>query len=179
MSPGTDRVLRVVQGEFGVSADPMASFVTVLGSCVAVCLRDPVVGVGGMNHFLLPGEAAGADSALRYGAHLMELLINDLMKAGADRRRLEAKAFGGGRINRTLSDIGAKNAAFARQYLENEGLRLVASDLGGDEGRRLQYWPTTGRALVSRFSAELSELNERPPRRSASPCQIDLFTATR
>ena len=147
---------------------------TLLGSCVAACIRDPVAGVGGMNHFLLPGEEArthGQD-AERYGDYLMELLINGLMQQGAERERLEAKLFGGARMMRGLSDIGKKNAEFAERYLRHEGISVVGKDLGGERGRRLQYWPSRaarGRAM-SRRAAESrrSRSSSRWRRRAAA-----------
>ncbi|HEY1941057.1 MAG TPA: chemotaxis protein CheD [Roseiarcus sp.] len=148
---GLERKLHIVQGEYRVSADPNVVVTTLLGSCVAACIRDPVAGVGGMNHFLLPGEEArthGQD-AERYGDYLMELLINGLMQQGAQRERLEAKLFGGARMMRGLSDIGRKNAEFAERYLRHEGISVVGKDLGGERGRRLQYWPVSGRARQS------------------------------
>ncbi|MBV8473590.1 MAG: chemotaxis protein CheD [Hyphomicrobiales bacterium] len=148
---GLERKIPIVQGEYRVSADPNVVVTTLLGSCVAACIRDPVAGVGGMNHFLLPGEESrnyGQD-AERYGDYLMELLINGLMTQGAQRERLEAKLFGGARMMRGLSDIGRKNAEFAEKYLRHEGITVVGKDLGGERGRRLQYWPVSGRARQS------------------------------
>jgi chemotaxis protein CheD len=146
-----ERRVHIVQGEYKVSGDSAVVVSTLLGSCVAACIRDPVAGVGGMNHFLLPGEdsRAYAHDAERYGDYLMELLINGLMKQGAQRDRLEAKLFGGARMMRGLSDIGRKNAEFAERYLRHEGVKVVGKDLGGDRGRRLQYWPVSGRARQS------------------------------
>ncbi|MBB4199782.1 hypothetical protein CCR94_24025 [Rhodoblastus sphagnicola] len=140
----------IVQGERAVSADPATVFSTVLGSCVAVCLHDPVALVGGINHFLLPGEQAEGRNQLRtmerYGVYLMEVLINDLMQIGARRERLHAKIFGGANMVRGLSNIGADNADFARRFLRHEGIRIVAEDLGGTRARRVQFWPVSGRA---------------------------------
>ena len=143
---GQKRV-NIVQGEFFVSEDPAMMITTLLGSCVAACLHDPLAGVGGMNHFLLPGQLSGGREAEaeRAGVHLMELLVNGLLKLGAGRDRLEAKLFGGAKTVAGLSDIGASNAKFARQFLEWEGIPIVASSLGGTVGRRLQYWPASGR----------------------------------
>jgi chemotaxis protein CheD len=148
---GPDRRIHIVQGEYKVSGDPNVVVSTLLGSCVAACIRDPVAGVGGMNHFLLPGEDARSQSqdAERYGDYLMELLVNGLMKQGAHRDRLEAKLFGGARMMRGLSDIGKKNAEFAERYLKYEGIKVVGKDLGGQRGRRIQYWPVSGRARQS------------------------------
>ena len=143
-----ERRIHIVQGEYRVSDDPDVVVSTLLGSCVAACIRDPVAGVGGMNHFLLPGEDGRSHNheAERYGDDLMELLINGLMKQGAQRDRLEAKLFGGARMMGGLSDIGKKNAEFAERYLQHESIRVVGKDLGGDRGRRLQFWPVSGRA---------------------------------
>jgi len=149
------RRIHIVQGEYRVTDDPNVVVSTLLGSCVAACIRDPVAGVGGMNHFLLPGEDAKSHSAEveRYGDYLMELLVNGLMKKGAQRDRLEAKLFGGARMMTGLSDIGQKNAEFAERYLKYEGIKLVSKDLGGQQGRRLQYWPVSGRARQSYVAA--------------------------
>lgn len=138
----------VMEGQFLVSDDPDLVMTTVLGSCVAACLRDPIARIGGMNHFLLPGDAQRAASrdAERYGVHLMELLVNGLMSHGANRGRLEAKLFGGARTIFKSSDVGQMNGDFAERFLKNEGIRIVSSSLGGSSGRRVEYWPVTGRA---------------------------------
>lgn len=138
----------VMEGEFHVSDDPHLVMTTVLGSCVAVCLRDPVAGLGGMNHFLLPGEDGRAQShdCERYGVHLMELLVNGLMTRGAQRGRLEAKLFGGAKTIFKSSDVGAMNAKFAERFLRTEGIAIIGGNLGGTSGRRLEYWPVSGRA---------------------------------
>ena len=145
---GTRRV-HVIQGEYKVLNDPNVVLATILGSCVAACMRDPVVGVGGMNHFLLPGSAetmASGGDATRYGVHLMELLINGLLKQGARRDRLEAKIFGGARTIARFSNVGEQNARFARQFLMDEGIKVVGESTGGEHGRKLEYWPSSGRA---------------------------------
>jgi chemotaxis protein CheD len=145
---GADRCwhVQVTQGETYVTADGNEVLTTVLGSCIAACIRDPMAGVGGMNHFLL-GEGRGEDqNALRYGVNAMELLINALLARGAARARLEAKLFGGAAVIAGLSDVGAGNADFARRYLEAEGIALAGGDTGGVRPRRIQYWPLTGRA---------------------------------
>jgi chemotaxis protein CheD len=143
------RKIHVIQGEHAVSRDPTMTMTTVLGSCVAACLYDVEAGVGGMNHFLLAESADGVrleDEAMRYGAYAMEILINDLMKQGARRDRLEAKLFGGGKLFDALNDVGAANAGFARRFLEAEGIPLAGASLGGRQARRVEFWPTTGRA---------------------------------
>lgn len=159
MTAGLKRI-HIIQGEFRVIDDPNAVLATVLGSCVAACLRDAEAGVGGMNHFLLPGDLSGSRSgeAERYGVHLMELLVNGLLKKGARRERLEGKLFGGARMMEGLSDIGAKNADFAKRFLKNEGIRVVAENLGGTRGRRVEYSPVSGRARQSLLSGETAAM---------------------
>ncbi|MCS6627088.1 chemotaxis protein CheD [Roseibacterium beibuensis] len=101
-----------------------------------------------MNHFLLPdGAGACADAGRRYGAYAMEVLINDCLKAGGQRERLEAKLFGGGRMFDSLKDVGLANADFAERFLRDEGIAVAGGSLRGQGGRRVQYWPVTGRAL--------------------------------
>jgi chemotaxis protein CheD len=171
--------IHVVQGEYHVVDDETVVLGTILGSCVAACLRDPEAGVGGMNHFLLPGtisRAPSGDDAERYGVHLMELLINGLLKRGAKRERLEAKLFGGARMVDGLSDIGAKNAAFAKSYLRNEGIKLVAEDLGGRYGRRIEYYPVSGRARQIFLSGETQRAPvETPSFKPVSGGVVELF----
>ncbi|MGB8276975.1 MAG: chemotaxis protein CheD [Methylovirgula sp.] len=148
--------VNIVQGEYFVTDDPNVVVTTLLGSCVAACIRDPVARVGGMNHFLLPGlEIRIKDNeAERYGVHLMELLVNGLLQRGARRDRLEAKLFGGARTIEGLSDIGARNVAFAEKFLHNEDISVVGGSLGGESGRRLQFWPVSGRARQAVMSAD-------------------------
>jgi chemotaxis protein CheD len=145
---GSDAI-KILPGEFHVTGDDIA-LVTLLGSCVSACLRDPLAGVGGINHFMLPdAEALGGGSA-RYGAYAMEVLINELLKRGARRERLEAKLFGGGNVIKgmTVANVGARNASFALRYLENERIRILAQDLGGSDARKLGYFPRSGRVLL-------------------------------
>jgi chemotaxis protein CheD len=145
--PAFERRIHVVQGEFFVTRDPTVMLTTILGSCVAACLYDPVRGVGGMNHFLLPdsGGRAGADP-LRFGVQSMELLVNALLREGAERHRLHAKLFGGGRMMDGLTDVGDQNAAFAERFLRDEGMTYMGGSLRGESARRVQFWPVSGRA---------------------------------
>lgn len=164
----TSRKIHVIQGEYQVTDDPGVVLSTILGSCVAACLRDPVAGVGGMNHFLLPGngERAGGGEVARYGVHLMELLINGLLKQGASRDRIEAKIIGGGKTIPGLSNVGEKNAIFAKTFLEDEGIKIVGTNVGGDHGRKLEYWPVSGRArqcILNGNEAEKAVARERKP----------------
>ncbi|MBS0238425.1 MAG: chemotaxis protein CheD [Proteobacteria bacterium] len=142
-----EKRVHIIQGEFFVTRDQDVMVTTILGSCIAACIRDPLAGVGGINHFLLPGNiGATAAEDERVGVHLMELLVNGLLKAGARRDRLEAKLFGGARTVRSHSDIGKHNAEFAQRFLKAEGISYVGGSTGGLQGRRIQYWPVSGRA---------------------------------
>lgn len=138
--------IQLTQGDTYISSEPNEVLTTVLGSCISACIRDPMAGVGGMNHFLLP-EGSGSDrNAERYGVNAMELLINGLLKQGASRRNLEAKIFGGANVMAGLSDVGTRNAAFAEQFLADEGIALLGGSTGGELPRRIRFWPVTGRA---------------------------------
>jgi chemotaxis protein CheD len=141
--------VNVIQGDYAVCQDDNTVLITILGSCVATCLYDPILNVGGMNHFLLPGDKdfAGHESN-SYGLNAMELLINSLLKMGANRGRLQAKIFGGASMIKGLSCIGAANAKFAKEFLAYEGIPCLSEDLGGDMARRLRFWPTSGRVQM-------------------------------
>jgi len=144
-------MVKVFPGEFFVTANPDEMLVTVLGSCVAACIRDPRTGIGGMNHFMLPhshaGKWAGDLQSTRFGNFAMEKLINELLKAGCSRASLEIKVFGGGNVTDTQNAIGTDNSEFILRYLEAEGLRCVAQDLGGQLPRRIHYYPATGKVV--------------------------------
>ncbi|HEY9547793.1 MAG TPA: chemoreceptor glutamine deamidase CheD [Solimonas sp.] len=145
---GNDAI-KILPGEFQVTSEDIV-LVTLLGSCVSACLRDPLAGVGGINHFMLPEAEALGSSSARYGAYAMEVLINELLKRGARRERLEAKVFGGGNVIKgmTVANVGARNASFALRYLEDEHIRILAQDLGGIDARKLGYFPRSGRVLL-------------------------------
>lgn len=176
------RKVHVVQGQIHVTDDPDVLLSTVLGSCVAACLRDPIAKVGGMNHFLLPGDPDRdlAREAERYGVHLMELLVNGLLKRGARRAKLEAKLFGGAQVVEGLADIGAKNADFAERFLRTEGIVFTGGSLGGSRGRRIEFWPVCGRArqiFLNRWTRE-----EAPPAALIRPVgsgSVEFFSPAR
>ena len=162
MNTAKERNVAVLQGEFRISRDPSEVLMTVLGSCVAACLRDPVAGVGGLNHFLLPGASSTDTKTVKYGLQAMELLINGLIRAGAHRHRLEAKLFGGARLRLGLPDIGRSNGEFALEFLKRERIQYVGGSLGGTQGRKIRYWPVTGAA--SQFLLAPTEVPvELPP----------------
>lgn len=184
--PGTGSVMRrhrnpsdglwhvpITQGGTYVSADPEEVITTVLGSCIAACLRDRVAGVGGMNHFLLP-EGRGSDrTEMRYGANAMELLINGILRRGGEREKLEAKIFGGANVLAGLSDVGAKNTAFVRKYLADEGIPIVGGDVGGDLPRRVQFSPVTGRARQMTIARDARDVFDSEMRRVRQTVDIE------
>lgn len=140
--------VKILPGEYHATAgDTM--IVTVLGSCVSVCIRDRINGIGGMNHYMLPGEsaAAGAPSP-RYGTRAMELLIEHLLHLGGKRPYLEAKVFGAGRVINGVTDVGERNAEFALRYLEQREIPVTAVDVGDIYPRKVYFAPATGRAFV-------------------------------
>lgn len=152
-----ERRIVVIQGEFRIGSQPDIILSTLLGSCVAMCLHDPIARMGGMNHFLLPGpDAADGASSLRYGVHAMELLVDSLLAKGARRSQLRAKLFGGARMLAGLADLGARNAEFAESYLRRENIAYAGGSLRGDRGRRIEFWPYTGRTRQLLVGAELA-----------------------
>ncbi|MBU1377628.1 MAG: chemotaxis protein CheD [Alphaproteobacteria bacterium] len=158
------RKIHVIQGEFHVARGDDVVLTTILGSCVAACIRDPITGYGGMNHFLLPGEAG--DEGMRYGVQSMELLLNDLLRKGCRRERMEVKLFGGAHLFDGLSDVGGQNSTFAERFVRDEGLRHVGGSLRGDRARRIQYWPSSGRArqiLLAPTEARVFDTERRKP----------------
>lgn len=151
--------VKLLPGEYFVTSRNMV-LTTVLGSCVSACVRDSTAGIGGMNHFMLPDDADPTSrdtaAAMRYGAHAMEMLLNELFKAGARRERLEAKVFGGGAVlaNMTMLNIGDRNADFVLRYLQMEQVRISAQDLRGRQARRINYFPETGRVTMRKLQQQ-------------------------
>lgn len=152
------QAVKILPGEYYVTAGDKL-IVTVLGSCVAVCLRDKHTGMGGMNHFLLPNDNSSNSDLLgesaRYGVYAMELLINHLLKMGANRSRMEAKVFGGGNVLRgmTVNNVGQRNAEFVLDYLQIEQIPVTARDLLGEFPRKVYFFPDTGQVLVKKIKA--------------------------
>ena len=145
---------KILPGEHFVTTKDML-LVTVLGSCVAACIRDPDSGIGGMNHFMLPDEGGREvlSTSARYGTYAMEVLINHLLKLGARRNRLEAKVFGGGAVMESLasSNVGVRNAEFVLKFLNTEKVPVVAKDLLDSYPRKVYYFPSTGKVLVKKL----------------------------
>ena len=150
---------RILPGEYYVTRNDEGVYTT-LGSCISACIRDRVSGIGGMNHFMLPEtgaaeadawKAASLSAATRYGNYAMEHLINEILRNGGQRQNLEVKIFGGGRIIASMTDVGARNIAFARDYLKTEGLLVTSEDVGEIFPRMVVYFPATGRVRVKRL----------------------------
>lgn len=162
---------------------------TVLGSCIAACIRSPELKIGGMNHFMLPASkaATNADSgfAMRYGAFAMEYLINEILSKGGNRGTLEVKLFGGASIMASLSDVGERNIAFVREFLTTEGYKVSSEDLGDVNPRRVMYFPHTGKAMVKRLQevskAEIVSREQEhmrtivTPPKQAPAVEVELF----
>lgn len=148
------------------SVDRVRPLSTLLGSCVAVCMYDEVARVGGMNHFMLPtmsrpGAHQDVDVLLS-GDYALEALLNGLLSQGAARHRVRAKAFGGGTILGAMAaaGIGERNASFAREWLEREGIPLVASDFLGPWSRKVLLVPATGEAYCKRIPTTMATARE-------------------
>lgn len=180
-------IAKILPGEYYVTTQD-EYIATVLGSCVSACVRDPVFGIGGMNHFMLPlrgeeGNCAEVFSAAdRYGNFAMEHLINTILKHGGRREGLEVKIFGGGKILVNMTDIGERNIAFVREYIKTENLLLLAEDLGDVFPRKVIYHPLSGKVKVKKLNSlqhdnvvererhYLEDLNRKPVEG-----EVDLF----
>jgi chemotaxis protein CheD len=150
---------KILPGEFYVSTQG-EMIGTVLGSCISACIRDTVIGVGGMNHFMLPVKGGNStdgwggsevSASLRYGNWAMEYLINEILKQGGHRDRLEVKIFGGGQVLKNMTDIGSRNIEFVRAYLFKEGLSVISEDVGDVFPRKVLYFPDTGAVKLKKL----------------------------
>lgn len=159
---------KILPGEFYVTRADEA-VITSLGSCVSACIRDRIYLVGGMNHFMLPEASKHKEihsgdltEAARYGSFAMEQLINEIIKAGGRRENLEVKLFGGGRVLANMSsDVGSKNIRFAREYLADEGLPVIAENVGDTWPRRVVYFPATGKVRMKKLRSQEVIASER------------------
>jgi chemotaxis protein CheD len=165
-----DRELRVesvkiLPGQYYATGGE-GSISTLLGSCVSTCFWDPLLKIGGMNHFMLPGEASQSASpwavSARFGVYAMDVLINEMVHLGVDRRRLVAKVFGGARVLQGFDklDVGAMNARFVLNFLEEEGIAIAAQDLLGDAPRKVHFFPATGKVQVRRLQLQAELVNQ-------------------
>lgn len=175
-------VAKLLPGEYYVTCKDEVIF-TVLGSCVSACVRERRLGIGGMNHFMLPldrsnGKSAWTDvdasSATRYGNVAMERLINDILKLGGQRANLEFKVIGGGKVLDMALDVGAGNAAFVRDYLQTEGFIVSAEDLGDRFARKVYYSPMTGKVRVKRLTSTVNRaVFEREQQLAPTKAQVE------
>jgi len=165
-------VVTIHPGEYYATRDDTI-ISTVLGSCVAVGLYDESLAMGGLNHFMLPGEVGRDDLArnpnAKYGMYAMELLVNDLMKIGARKSALKAKVFGGASVLRmsgvSSARIPQSNIDFALEYLREEGIPISASDVGGREPRKIFFYARSGKVLLKRIAPSQESLVERDEER--------------
>ena len=146
---------KILPGEYYVTGHDEA-ITTVLGSCISACIRDLKIGIGGMNHFMLPMQGDGANHqehgrAERYGNYAMEQMINDILRNGGQRDNLEVKIFGGGKVMKGMTDVGKRNIKFVREYIALEGFNLVAEDVAGLQPRKVIYMPKTGKVLIKKL----------------------------
>ena len=160
--------VKILPGQY--HAARAGAITTVLGSCVSTCLWDPVERIGGMNHFMLPGDTASPGSpwaaSARFGVYAMEVLINDMIRLGADRRRLVAKVFGGAQLLAGFDrlDVGAKNSEFVLDFLRVEGIRVLAQDLQDECPRKVHFFIDSGKVQVKRLALTPSEPVQRRER---------------
>ena len=170
--------MTIVQGEARASADPHAEMSTILGSCVATCLFDPVARVGGMNHFLLaepPSHVRNQAFDSDYGLFLMELLINEMLGLGARKNRMRARLYGGANLNPDLTPIGSANAAFARQFLDRESIPCVFEDMEGTQARRIQFRPASGQVRARLVPSEVAPTQKPLGRPQSALGTVELF----
>ena len=176
MHPGTpiryfDRdfkleAVKILPGQYHAASGPVGMS-TVLGSCISTCLWDPALRIGGMNHFMLPGDNGTAGSPVtksaRFDVYAMELVINDMLKLGAERRRLVAKVFGGGRLLRGFGtlDVGGRNCAFVLEFLKTEGIPVLAQDLLDNYPRKVHFSPDSGKVLLKKLDRMRDETVQR------------------
>jgi chemotaxis protein CheD len=183
--------VKILPGQY-YAASGAGTITTVLGSCVSTCLWDPVTRIGGMNHFMLPGDTAAAPSpwavSARFGVYAMEVLINEMIRLGVDRRRLLAKVFGGARVLAGLGtlDVGAKNSEFVLSFLKEESIQLVAHDLLGVCPRKLHFFTETGKVRLKKLQLAPNDIVHRQEREylshlsdKADGGEIELFSAPR
>ena len=174
---GMNRIT-VLQGQARVSGRVDDELTTILGSCVATCLFDPVAKIGGMNHFLLPEPPDSHDPAkvdVHYGVYLMEILINDMLRLGASKSQLKAHLYGGANLRAGMAPIGTANAAFARSFLERERIPLLREDLGGGNARRIEFRPATGQVRCRTVENRLATEAPPAPRPAHGGGDVELF----
>lgn len=174
---GSPARITVMQGQVYVGTGAPEILTTVLGSCIACCLYDPIARVGGMNHFLLaeptPGSGTVADQ--NYGIFLMELLINQMMTRGGVKSRMKAHIYGGGNMHAGMTRIGDANARFALNFLMDEGIPVVRQDVGGDSARRVDFDPILGRTRCRHVEKVAVPMPKPIVQPSVSGGELELF----
>ncbi|WP_332814001.1 chemoreceptor glutamine deamidase CheD [Ramlibacter sp.] len=183
--------VKILPGQYHAGRGP-GSISTVLGSCVSTCLWDPAERIGGMNHFMLPGQPGTAPSPSevsgRLGVYAMEVLINEMVHAGADRRRLVAKVFGGARVLQGFEtlDVGALNSQFVLEFLHEENIPVLAQDLLGISPRKIHFFPDTGKVQMRKLHLQSGDALQREERaylarlsRQPGAGEIELFEPPR
>lgn len=170
--------ITIMQGEAKASNDKRTVMSTILGSCVATCLFDPVAGIGGMNHFLLGEPPKGSRSKgfdSDYGLYLMELLVNEMLHLGASKSRLKGRLYGGANLNTDLAPIGSANAKFAREFLQREGIAQVFEDLEGSQARRIQFRPALGQVRCRQVAGNDAPTEKPRVRPQSALGAVELF----
>lgn len=165
------KTIKIISGDCYVTNQSNEMLVTILGSCVAACIRDPLLRIGGMNHFLLPADAMNNDASesTRYGLYAMEKLINEIIKMGGVKSRFEVKVFGGSNVNPNLGFIGDKNVEFVKDFLRKDGFQITSEDLGGTQPRRINYYPFTGKVMMRKVdNLQLNKITEQEQEYSKS-----------
>jgi chemotaxis protein CheD len=180
--------VEIISGEYFISNKPNQLLATLLGSCISVCIRDSKLKIGGMNHFMLPGDEGDSEeshhNSARYGLFSMEKMLNELFKNGAQKDRLEVKIFGGADINENSQSVGKLNIDFIKGFLNRDGYKIASEDVGGNKARKIHYFPSTGKVMMKLISKDDNEnkniiQKERAYRLSvqSSPIggEVDLF----
>ena len=179
IAPGRTGQINLVQGEYAVSADGSVALTTILGSCVAACMRDSRAGVGGMNHFLLgepdPAHQIRVEDMHRYGIHAMELLINGMMQKGAARTRLRAHVYGGATIIAAFGGISTANGDFALRFLKTENIPIGRCELGGVGARKVEFVPWEGRARSFVVEQAPAPIQRSPMLAAGGGGDVELF----
>jgi chemotaxis protein CheD len=156
-------VVKISPGDYYIT-DQDEIITTVLGSCISACIRDVRMGIGGMNHFMIPIRCPHTsnpeqDMDMRYGTYAMEHLINDIYKYGGMRKNLEIKLFGAGNVLVGSGNVGEKNIKFIRNFIHTEGYKITSENLGGNNPRKINYSPMTGRVMMKKLAAtNISEI---------------------
>ncbi|MDC8784513.1 chemoreceptor glutamine deamidase CheD [Roseateles koreensis] len=173
--------VKILPGEYFVDSEDLL-VMTTLGSCIAACLWDRHAQIGGMNHFMLPD---GAGDSGRYGSFAMELLINEMMKRGASKSRMEAKIFGGGAVIAGMNtiNVGERNTNFVIDYLKTERIPIVSKDVMDVYPRKVCFLPHSGKAMVKRLAPTNTDALVQQDRAAAQKAQpvvatggsVDLF----